>query len=80
MGTAEGMQFSGDTPNAFFRIPLREVPAGYIFEVISRGYGGMPDYAVQLNPADRWRVTAYVRALQLSQNRKDTESALGGKK
>jgi hypothetical protein len=26
----------------------------------------MPDYRMQLDAADRWRVAAYVRALQLS--------------
>jgi hypothetical protein len=28
----------------------------------------MPDYASQVNPSDRWAITAYIRALQLSQN------------
>ena len=46
---------------------LRDVPVGYYFEVISRGYGGMPDYASQIPPDDRWKIIAYVRALQLSQ-------------
>jgi hypothetical protein len=49
-------------------IPVREVPVGYIFEVITKGYGGMPDYSMQLKPADRWRVAAYVKVLQLSQH------------
>ena len=49
-------------------IPLRDVPAGYLFEVITRGYGAMPRYAPQIPPADRWRIVAYVRALQLSQH------------
>jgi mono/diheme cytochrome c family protein len=49
------------------RIPLREVPVGYIFEVITRGYAGMPSYSAQIPPADRWRIIAYVRALQFSQ-------------
>ena len=49
-------------------IPVRDVPVGYIFEVISKGYGGMPDYSMQLKPADRWRVAAYVKVLQLSQH------------
>jgi mono/diheme cytochrome c family protein len=49
-------------------VPLRDVPVGYIFEVISRGYGGMPDYAHQVSVIDRWRIAAYVRTLQLSQN------------
>lgn len=66
--------------NANFRIPLREVPAGYIFEVITKGYGAMPEYAAQIPIADRWRIAAYVKALQLSQNKTETERALGGKK
>jgi hypothetical protein len=49
------------------KIPLREVPIGYIFEVMTQGFGGMPNYAAQIPPADRWRIIAYVRTLQLSQ-------------
>jgi mono/diheme cytochrome c family protein len=56
---------------AFYKGPkgvkMSDVPVGYIYEVISRGYGGMPDYAAQIPPADRWRIAGYVRALQLSQ-------------
>jgi len=54
----------------FYRVavPLRDVPVGYIFQVISHGYGGMPDYAYQVAVPDRWRIAAYVRTLQLSQN------------
>src|SRR5205085_2215671 len=50
------------------RIPVREVPPGYVFEVITKGYGAMPDHAAQIPPTDRWRIVAYVRALQLSQH------------
>jgi mono/diheme cytochrome c family protein len=49
------------------KVLLRDAPLGYYFEVISRGYGGMPDYASQIPPDDRWKIIAYVRALQLSQ-------------
>lgn len=49
------------------RMPLRDAPVGYYFEVISRGYGGMPDYATQIPPADRWAIVAYIRALVFSQ-------------
>ncbi|MDB5307767.1 MAG: hypothetical protein JWO38_1969 [Gemmataceae bacterium] len=48
-------------------IPVREVPVGYFFEVITKGYGQMPDHAAQVPPADRWRIIAYIRTLQLSQ-------------
>jgi mono/diheme cytochrome c family protein len=50
------------------QIPLREVPVGYFFEVITKGYGGMPSYSAQIPPADRWRIIAYIRVLQLSQH------------
>jgi mono/diheme cytochrome c family protein len=45
---------------------LRKMPIGYYVDVMTNGFGAMPDYRVQLTPADRWRVAAYVRALQLS--------------
>ncbi len=58
----------------FFRygiqVPIDEVPVGYIYQVITWGYGGMPEHASQIPPDDRWRIIAYVRALQLSQRAK----------
>jgi len=42
-------------------------PPGYIFEVITNGFGLMASYAAELSLRDRWAVVAYVRALQLSQ-------------
>jgi mono/diheme cytochrome c family protein len=49
------------------KLLLREAPIGYFFDVITRGYGGMPDYASQIPPEDRWKIAAYVRVLQRSQ-------------
>ncbi|MBV9504001.1 MAG: cytochrome c [Acidobacteriia bacterium] len=46
---------------------LRQVPNGYIFDVITNGFGAMPTYAAQIQPADRWAIVSYIRALQLSQ-------------
>jgi mono/diheme cytochrome c family protein len=69
LGMSRGFSFYRDPATGQnFRVPLRDVPVGYIFEVISRGYGGMPDYAHQIAVPDRWRIAAYVRTLQLSQN------------
>lgn len=51
-----------------FKVPLPKAPAGYYFEVITHGYGGMPDYAAQVAPRDRWNIIAYIRALQLSRH------------
>lgn len=45
---------------------LRDQPAGHFFDVITNGFGAMPDYAAQIQAADRWAIIAYVRALQLS--------------
>jgi mono/diheme cytochrome c family protein len=61
-------------------IPMREVPVGYVYEVIARGYGGMPNYSAQISPADRWRIVAYVRALQYSQHAPADANGAGGKK
>jgi mono/diheme cytochrome c family protein len=47
---------------------LRNERPGYLFDVITRGFGAMPDYAAQIPVRDRWAIVAYVRALQLSQN------------
>jgi mono/diheme cytochrome c family protein len=47
---------------------LRKAPIGYFFDVMSNGFGAMPDYAEQVPAADRWAIAAYIRALQLSQN------------
>src|SRR5215472_14311027 len=46
---------------------LRQVPNGYIFDVITNGFGAMPTYAAQIQPSDRWAIVSYIRALQMSQ-------------
>jgi mono/diheme cytochrome c family protein len=52
-----------------YHIPrLQKAPLGYFFDVITNGFGIMPDYASQIPPQDRWDIVAYVRALQLSQS------------
>ena len=45
---------------------LIDAPVGHIFDVVTNGFGAMPDYAEQIPVADRWAIAAYVRALQLS--------------
>jgi mono/diheme cytochrome c family protein len=54
-------------PPTYHQDRLRQVPVGYLFNVITNGFGQMPDYRAQVTPEDRWRVIAYIRALQLSQ-------------
>ncbi|HYG69052.1 MAG TPA: cytochrome c [Anaeromyxobacteraceae bacterium] len=46
----------------------RGVPDGYLYGVVTNGFGLMPGYGAELSVEDRWAVVAYVRALQLSQN------------
>ena len=41
---------------------------GHVFDVITNGFGAMPDYAAQVKTADRWAIAAYIRALQLSEH------------
>ncbi len=47
---------------------LRQVPLGHFFNVITNGYGAMPEYKGQIETGDRWAIAAYIRALQLSQH------------
>ena len=55
-------------PPSFHIDRLRNERPGYVYDVITRGFGAMPEYAAQIGAHDRWAVVAYVRALQLSQN------------
>jgi Cytochrome C oxidase, cbb3-type, subunit III len=55
-------------PPTYHHDRLRQAPNGYIYDVITNGFGQMYNYAVQVPPRDRWAIVAYVRALQLSRN------------
>jgi len=55
-------------PPSYHDERLRKAPLGYFFDVMTNGFGAMPDYASQIPPRDRWCIVAYIRALQLSQN------------
>lgn len=58
---------------------LRNAPPGYLFQVVSNGYGAMPAYRDQISPRDRWDILAYVRALQLSQSASITDVPAAGR-
>lgn len=47
---------------------LRQADVGYFYDVITNGFGVMPDYRAQIAPRDRWAIVAYIRALQYSQH------------
>jgi mono/diheme cytochrome c family protein len=58
---------------------LRKAPLGHFYDVITTGFGIMPDYASQIPPEDRWRIVAYIRALQLSQGATTADVPAGQK-
>ena len=55
-------------PPSYHQDRLRSAPVGHFFDVITNGFGAMPDYAAQITAEDRWAIVAYVRALQLSEH------------
>ncbi len=77
VGDGNGMivQRGYKRPPSFHVQRLRNAPLGYFYDVISNGFGGMPDYAAQVKPADRWAIAAYIRALQLSQKAAENDVA-----
>lgn len=69
-GDGDGMvvQRGYRRPPSFHVDRLRAAPPGHLYDVITNGFGAMPDYAAQIPVRDRWAIAAYMRALQLSQN------------
>jgi mono/diheme cytochrome c family protein len=67
-GEGDGMivQRGFSKPPSLLEPRLREAAPGHFFEVISNGFGAMPDHAAQIKPVDRWAIAAYIRALQLA--------------
>jgi mono/diheme cytochrome c family protein len=59
-------------PPSYFEDRLQEkaTPAAHFFDVITNGWGAMPSYAEQIPAEDRWKIIAYIRALQLSRHLK----------
>ena len=87
-GDANGMivQRGYPAPPSYHIDRLRNAPPGYLYSVITNGYGIMYSYASRVEPADRWAIAAYIRALQLSRNARlddvpaDQRAKLGGEK
>lgn len=69
-GSGRGMivQRGFPPPPSYHIDRLRQAPAGHFFDVITNGSGSMYSYAARISPEDRWRIIAYIRALQLSQH------------
>jgi Cytochrome C oxidase, cbb3-type, subunit III len=70
LGSGQGMivRRGFSPPPSFHLDRLRQAPLRHFFEVITNGYGAMPDYRKQVPAHDRWAIAAYIRALQLSQH------------
>lgn len=55
-------------PPTYHQDRLRNAPDRHLYDVITNGYGVMVPYGDRVEPADRWAIVAYVRALQLAQH------------
>ena len=49
-------------------INLQRAPASHYFDVITNGYGAMYSYNDRVGVEDRWRIAAYIKTLQFSQD------------
>lgn len=69
-GSGNGMivQRGFPHPPSYHIDRLRNAPVGHFYDVITNGFGSMYSYAARVEPTDRWRIAAYIRALQLSQH------------
>lgn len=66
---AKNLQEQNWVPPASLHDPLvRGRAVGQVFDTIRNGARTMPAYGRQMGVADSWAITAYVRALQRSQN------------
>jgi len=65
-GDGKGILYErGKVPTpTFHQDRLRQVPDGYLFGVITNGFGMMPSYSYPIPPADRWAIIAHIRTLQ----------------
>ncbi len=79
IGDGNGMivQRGFKRPPSYHIERLRKAPVGYFFDVMTNGFGAMPDYSQQVQPADRWAIAAYIRALQLSQHATEADVPAG---
>ena len=59
--------FNKPPPASYHQDRLRQAPVGHFFDVVTNGGGAMPSHASQIPVEDRWKIIAYIRALQLSQ-------------
>ena len=70
LGDGRGMivQRGFPPPPSYHIDRLRQIPVQHFYDVITNGHGAMYSFANRVQPADRWAIAAYIRALQRSQN------------
>lgn len=70
LGDGNGMvvQRGFRQPPSYYSQRLMSAPIGHFYDVISNGFGAMASYASRVTSDDRWRIAAYIRALQLSES------------
>jgi len=69
LGDGQGMivQRGFPAPPSYHQERLRQASIQHFYDVITQGYGAMYPFADRVEPADRWAIAAYIRALQRSQ-------------
>lgn len=76
-GDGQGIIMTGDygyvPAPTFHRSASYEMPEGELYSAIANGIRNMPAYNTQIKVEDRWAIVAYIRALQESQNVRETE-------
>ena len=79
-GDADGLvvQRGFPKPPSFHEARLVNAPDELFVDVITNGYGAMDSYADRVPPADRWAITAYIRALQRTKPPINTEPGFHG--
>jgi mono/diheme cytochrome c family protein len=68
IGDGNGMivQRGFPRPPSYYSSTLRKASNQHFYDVITNGHGAMYSYADRVEPADRWAIVAYIRALQAS--------------
>jgi mono/diheme cytochrome c family protein len=70
VGNGDGMivQRGFSRPPSFHADRLRNAGPGHFYGVITNGWGAMYSFRERIAEEDRWRIAAYIQALQLSQH------------
>jgi mono/diheme cytochrome c family protein len=77
LGNGEGMvvQRGFTRPPSYHVDRLKQAPDSHFYNVITHGYGAMYRFNDVVAPDDRWRIVAYIRALQAASDSPDLSAA-----